>query len=322
MPTSKFPYGVSSFGWPVLPQAGSKPVGFNGPGSSSAPGSNVFFVNSATKLAADSAGSNGKSPGTPFKTLNYAVAQCVANNGDVIYVGPQHVENVVAAGGLTIGVAGVTIVMQGNYTDRAQVLFPSTAATSASVVISAANVTWFYPYFTTAVDALATALSITGANCTLVGVDFVNPLATCILIQIITAATANNLRIYGMTSVQTGTITGTQPTECIRIVGGSGHQFQDLNLTGNFSTAVFNNITTAFLGANLVRCFMNQLNTTPELVMAVLTTSTGNGSQVELVLQKASQTTYSTFITASNIMTFDIASSYVSPGEAPALIYT
>ena len=323
MPTTKFPYGVSSYGAPVVPQTWGHPMGFNGPGSTSAPGSNVFFVNSATSLAADAAGSNGLSPGKPFKTLNYALTQTVNNNGDVIYVGPQHVETVTASGGLTFptGTAqGVTVIMMGNYSYRATVNF--TTATTAKVTIPANNVTWINPMFTNSIDALATGVQITGAGVTLVGVDWVDAVATCTAIQIITTAAANNLRILGYNYSLTGTITGTEPTEAIRIVGGHGHIFQDINIQGKFSTAVFNNITTAFLGAAFTRCYFNQLDTTPPLVMAVLTTSTGTGSQVVLVLQKASQTTYSTFITASNIMTFDIASSYVSPGEAPALIYT
>ena len=314
MPKTKFPYGVSSYNVPVVPWVWNKPLGFNGPGSTSQPGSNVFFVNSATKLAADAAGSNGLTPQVPFKTLNYALTQTVNNNGDVIYCGPQHVETVIAGGGLTFPsatAAGVTVVMQGNYTDRATVNF--TTSTTARVTIVASNVTWINPMFTCGIDALADAVSVNGPNCTLVGVDFVNTLAACAAIQILTIGAAVNLRIYGYNYNLQGTITGTEPTEAIRIVGGSGHVLENVNIQGAFSTGCLNNITTAFHNLALINSYLCNLDTGPIPAWALLTTSTGIGAGVILSVASGS-----TWITASNKIAFDLASSGVIPGGTPA----
>ena len=66
----------------------------------------VFFV-SDTGLAAYA---NRKTPsdgnkGTfhaPFATIDYAVGQCVANRGDIIYVLPGHVETISTATSLAL----------------------------------------------------------------------------------------------------------------------------------------------------------------------------------------------------------------------------
>ena len=61
---------------------------------------NVFWVDSG-------AGSNGNK-GTfarPFATIDYAIGQCTANNGDLIMVMPGHTETVTAAAGIAVDVA-------------------------------------------------------------------------------------------------------------------------------------------------------------------------------------------------------------------------
>src|SRR5438128_1210094 len=73
-----------------------------------APG-NVFFVQSTHSNAGDSAG-HGQSPDAPFATINYAVSQCTANQGDLVVVLPGHVETVIAAAGTNLNVAGVTVL--------------------------------------------------------------------------------------------------------------------------------------------------------------------------------------------------------------------
>src|SRR4051812_41694686 len=74
---------------------------------------NVFWVQSTSANAGDSAG-KGRSPGAPFATIDYAVGQCTAGQGDVILVLPGHVETVTAAAGVALDVAGVSVVGLGN----------------------------------------------------------------------------------------------------------------------------------------------------------------------------------------------------------------
>src|SRR5271163_184348 len=318
MARTNFQYGVWSWGAPVLPQGPF--VGFGGAGggnSTSGPitQSHVYFVNSAAPLAAD-AGNHGLTPNLPFKTLNFALTQTFNNNNDVIYVGPLHVETVVAAGGLTFPTAtaaGVTVIMLGSGTNQATVNF--TTLTTASVTIPASGVTWIGPRFTNGIDALATGVSITGAYCSLQNVVWVDALANATAIQVITTAAANYLNINGYTYTLAGTITGTEPTEAIRLVGGTGAVMRNLNIQGQFSTACVNNITTAFTNLMMENSYLSNQDAAPHPAWAFLTTSTGFAEHVTLGI--ASGATYNT---GSNKISFDVTSSGVVPGAGSATL--
>lgn len=75
----------------------------------------IYFVDTNNAEAANG-GSGAASPdwGTepdkPFKTLDYAIGQCTANKGDVIYVMPGHSETISTTGKLIPDVAGVSII--------------------------------------------------------------------------------------------------------------------------------------------------------------------------------------------------------------------
>src|SRR5262245_26293874 len=70
---------------------------------------NVFFVQSTHTNKGDSAG-KGQTPDAPFATLDYAIGQCTADQGDLIVVLPGHVETVTGAAGVALDVAGVTVL--------------------------------------------------------------------------------------------------------------------------------------------------------------------------------------------------------------------
>lgn len=100
--STNFKYGLRCFGAPVLPGAGGAVI----TGS-------VFFVDSGA--GSDSAG-YGTTSTKPYDTLDYALSQCTAANGDVIVIMPGHAETLTAA--QPIDVAGVTIVGLGNGDNR------------------------------------------------------------------------------------------------------------------------------------------------------------------------------------------------------------
>ena len=95
---------------------------------------NVLWVDSG-------AGSDGNK-GTfdrPFATVDYAVGQCTANNGDIIMVKPGHVEDFDdTTTGFDADVAGVAIIGMGTGSDRPR--FDLNDATS-TLVLGANNVT-------------------------------------------------------------------------------------------------------------------------------------------------------------------------------------
>ncbi len=93
-----------------------------------------YFVDSAT----GSNSNTGKSPQTPVATLDTALGLCTANQGDRIYVMPNHAETVTGAGGITADVAGIRIIGLGHGNQRPRFLMD--AATTVTFVVSAADV--------------------------------------------------------------------------------------------------------------------------------------------------------------------------------------
>ena len=98
----------------------------------------IYFVDSGHAAASDTAGF-GKNPDAPFATLDYAVGQCTASQGDVIYAMPGHAETVSEAGGLDLDVIGITILGLGNGALQPTVTLDTII--SADVDADAANIT-------------------------------------------------------------------------------------------------------------------------------------------------------------------------------------
>jgi hypothetical protein len=125
MSLTKYPNGVSSFGTPLV-----------GAGGDTVTTGNVFFVNSTHENATD--GNDAKSPGEPAATIDGCIAKCTANNGDIIFVMPNHDENPLTS--ITMDVAGVWVRGLGYGNARPTITFGATAAavdmTAASTRIS------------------------------------------------------------------------------------------------------------------------------------------------------------------------------------------
>ncbi len=115
MPT-RYPFGTSDY------QRGMIEVG-----------GNVFFVDSGHAQASDSP-SQGQTPGTPFATLDYAIGQCTASNGDTIYVMPGHAETTTA---MALDVIGVSVIGLGRGRNRPT--FTATTAATDLLGVSAAS---------------------------------------------------------------------------------------------------------------------------------------------------------------------------------------
>jgi hypothetical protein len=97
------------------------------------PGS-IFFVGSTVTGAADSVGA-GRNPDNPFATIDYAIGQCTASQGDVIYVLPGHNESLADAQ-IAVDVAGITIIGLGTGGLVPRIDFDHA---NASIDISASN---------------------------------------------------------------------------------------------------------------------------------------------------------------------------------------
>ena len=97
----------------------------------------VFFVGSGVSGATDGAG-YGQNPDAPFATLDYAIGQCTASKGDVIYVLPGHAETLTAE--IPVDVAVISIMGLGNGRNR-PAFTANFGAAGDTMAIDAANVT-------------------------------------------------------------------------------------------------------------------------------------------------------------------------------------
>jgi hypothetical protein len=130
---------------------------------------NVFWVDSG-------AGSDGYK-GTyarPFATLDYAIGQCAASNGDIIYMKPGHAEDVAAASSITVDVAGVAIIGLGSGALRPTFSFQAAAST---IVISAASVSMVNMICAASFADVLAGLVVTAASVTLDSIEFTDEAA-------------------------------------------------------------------------------------------------------------------------------------------------
>lgn len=127
IPSSVYPFGFKS----GLVSRGM-PVVQTQPG-------NVFWVSNSTSLSrGELIGSNGNNGTyyTPFATIAYALTKCLANNGDMIIVKPNHAETIANATGTLFNVAGVLVMGLGTGSSRPTLTF---SAATSNIPITAAN---------------------------------------------------------------------------------------------------------------------------------------------------------------------------------------
>lgn len=185
MGLTNFPQGVSSFGVPVL-------------GGTNVVSGDVYWVGK-TAGAKWIAGDDNPMAGTyekPFATIDYAIGKCTANQGDVIYVLPGHTETISAAGGITVDIAGISIIGLGNGSLRPLITW---SATASSLLVTAANVSIRNIVTTLSVDEVVSMIAVSADGCTLDTIDLKEygaKGATGQAIQfLLTTAAASNLTV-------------------------------------------------------------------------------------------------------------------------------
>lgn len=225
MKTSNYPNGfrngVNIQGMPVLNSYGGK----------------VLWVDSG-------AGHDATGQGTynlPYATIDYAIGKCTASNGDVIMVKAGHAETLTAAGDITCDKAGVTIMAApGAVGSLMPKLTFSSDDNTASVVISAANVSIIGILGVCNDDGLANPFNISGADCFLdiEWHDGSNAIEAASVV--VTTAAADrlsvNLKYLGYTS-------GSGATTPVKLTGCNDGRI-NVDFYGLANTAVVNFATT------------------------------------------------------------------------------
>lgn len=232
----------------------------------------VFFVNNSSVLAPRGVSGSDGNPGTyqkPFSTLDFAIGQCVANRGDIIYVMPGHIETVATAAAIALDVAGVAIIGLGVGSLRPKLNF---TATGATMTMSAANCSIKNILFTGGIDAVVAPLRISAADCTVEGCEM-RDVTGQMTDGILTTAGADRLKI--LKHVHKGdTAAGTNAA--IAIVGGSDIEITAEVLDGNFAVGAIDIRTTATTNLyvhDIGRAFTR--NAADIIVVDTITASTG-----------------------------------------------
>jgi hypothetical protein len=196
MGLTNFTNGITSFGVPVYGGAGGAVPGFpifTG---------DVYFVSSLFGAA----GNAGTSAEYPYASLVTALASATAQSstygGDVIIVMPGHAEAISSATGMAISKKGVTILGMG--AGNARPTFTLDTANTATIAVSAANVTIDNCIFVANFLSIAAAFTLTTAAAfTLSNCEFRETSSVLDFLYIVkstgAANTVDDLKVVGCT---------------------------------------------------------------------------------------------------------------------------
>lgn len=272
-----FPNGITVQGSPIM-------ASLNGIPSLG----KVFYVcststHSDNAIGVNNSSTNGLHPTTPFATVVYALTQCTANNGDVVYVMPGHTETIAAAGGWTIP-AGVAVIGLGRGSIRPLI---SLSATASTVLMSAVSGLVENIVFQSTVAELVTVFNITASYNTVRGCMFRNHATatnTCLSFATIGAAASYctvewNYGYQALANIPAGnaswvSITGHASTS-------HGHTIRNndfrIALKGTAATAgLIQVITTATQGISITENYLLDIGAgTSTVPIALVASSTG-----------------------------------------------
>jgi len=230
---------------------------------------NTLFVDSVN-------GSDGNTGAfdSPLATTAAALLKCTANSGDVIAFMPGHAETISGAAGITINVAGVSLIGLGNAANRATFTFAT--STAATMTFTAANCRMSNVNATTSIDQVVSPFVVSAAGVTLGDVLY-GPVVWAdgsavleAVRPILTTAAANN---FSANLIVNGFTAGTHAVNGIRLVGGSNARI-NIDYYGKASTAVIEFATTATKNTEITGNFY--VSGTTDLSKNVVDTITGS----------------------------------------------
>ena len=248
----------------------------------------VFWLGNSSVAGPNAVGGSDGNPGTftkPFSTLMGALSACVANRGDVICIKPGHAENVTAAAGIILSKAGVAIVGLGVGSQRPTFTF--TTATTASITLTASNVSLQNLLFLSGFAATATvfdqanaqvATDFTVNQCefrdTTTLLNFVTVMTIGTTANISSGFTFTNNKVVGVMAIPTAATTAIKTASDAKRWDISGnyvtHDVQ-LAATACLIAAGATNLTNSIIRNNVV-CRPNTDASNPLLI-----TNTGTG---------------------------------------------
>jgi len=212
----------------------------------------IWFVSSTSATASNAVG-YGRSPDAPFATIDYAVGQCTASQGDLILVLPYHAEVVSAAAGLDLDVAGITVRGLGKGASMPTVTLDT--ANTADVDVDAAGITVENIHFRANFADIAAAIDVNADDFTLRGCRFsevaVNMNAK-IWVQDAAAGASDRITIENCHCIDPDAAN----THFVNFAGtGDGHIVRNNVLIGDWGTACIGGagvVTNATITGNMI----------------------------------------------------------------------
>ena len=245
MPTN-FPKGVSSYGL-ALPSEGLPLTK-----------GNIFHVDSGHVQASDT--HDGVDPARPLATIDGAIGKCAANQGDIILVSPGHTETIIAAGGIAVDVAGISIIGLGRGSLKPTITLGTSAA--ADINVTADNILLKNLRLVNNIDSLVNFIDADEDWLFLEDIDFITSSTKEALGFVNCATTKDNLFIRRCTALQPTDPAGTDggdDTGFLYVVDSENIYIEDCFFYGNFETAIFHNKTTACKNLWVKYCYGIQL---------------------------------------------------------------
>ncbi len=195
----------------------------------------------------------------PYATITLALAQCVANRGDVILVRRGHAETLSAAAGIAITKAGVSIIGQGRGASRPTITMGTSAL--VDIDIDAADVTIDNIVFVANFLNIAAAIDVNAKNFTIRNCHFREGTNLNFLKCIITAAT--NTTDGLLVEDNKFECPDSDNTECIELVGASDNVIIRRNyFRGDWGISCISAITAASTNLQIYDNFIANLQTT------------------------------------------------------------
>lgn len=240
---------------------------------------NVFFVDSGSAGASDNS-IKGKTVDEPFATLDFAVGQCTANNGDLIIVMPGHAETITADSGVDIDVAGVTVIGVGK--GAARPTFTFTTAVTADFKLAANSTHVENLVFLGGIDATTGVIEISGTDCSLINCEYRDSTGQAVDV-VTTVNNADRLLIDGLRVIGAAAAGG---ASAIFLNGCDDAIIRNCDIYGNFSVAAIDFRTTASARTAIYNCKIWTENAADLCIKDTITGSTGvMGPKLYLVLQ-------------------------------------
>jgi len=228
----------------------------------------IWFVDSGqTTTGGDTAG-HGKNPDEPFLTLDYAIGNCTASNGDVIYVMPGHAENLAADSDVDVDVAGLKIIGLGWGASRPT--FTATAI-AGDFKLAAASTHIENLLFLSGIDATTGLLEVSAADCSIVNCEFRDSVdqATDMLMVL---DGSDRLLIDGCKFIMAA---AAGANSAISVGSSDDVEIKDCYIYGNFAVGAIDLRTAASARINIHDCKMWTANAADIAIVDTITGSTG-----------------------------------------------